>query len=332
MKKTIRLLTLLLAGLLLAACSVLAEEQVGEAQGYGGVIRVKVKLDGDRITAVEVLEHHETDGVGTRAIEALPAQMTSANTARVDGVSGATVTSNALIEAVEQAIAASGKGKQTTSGLSTVEGLRPGIGMCANGRLGPGTDNEGAPVYSFNVVFAAALFDAEGRIRHLDVDQLEVATPNYSGAGMPQFSGWPGQGGWALWDDAAGRINGKSGDSEDDLLLETDGWASKRARSDSYMLGSGSWASEMDAYQRLFTGKTADEVAQWYRDYCSDVTGRPLQANAGTDDDKVKWGVLTDADRTMLADVTSSATMSLRDSHGDIVTAIQRAWENAQQR
>ena len=32
----------------------------------------------------------------------------------------------------------------------------------------------------------------------------------------------------------------------------------------------------------------------------------------------------------MLADATTMATMSLRDSHGDILTAIRRAWEDAQ--
>ena len=43
-----------------------------------------------------------------------------------------------------------------------------------------------------------------------------------------------------------------------------------------------------------------------------------------------KYGALTAADQAMLADVTSSATISLRDSHGDIIGALRRAWEDAQ--
>ena len=46
--------------------------------------------------------------------------------------------------------------------------------------------------------------------------------------------------------------------------------------------------------------------------------------------DKRIAAALSDEEKARLADVTSSATMSLRDSHGDILTAIRRAWENAE--
>ena len=41
-------------------------------------------------------------------------------------------------------------------------------------------------------MFANVVFDGEGKILAIYVDQLEYATPNYDGAEMPHFSGWPG--------------------------------------------------------------------------------------------------------------------------------------------
>ena len=42
--------------------------------------------------------------------------------------------------------------------------LCTGVGMSAMGRVGPGTDDAGNPVYSFNVVFCSAAFEEDGRI------------------------------------------------------------------------------------------------------------------------------------------------------------------------
>lgn len=324
MAKAIRTLGLALACMLLASCSVMAEERTGTAQGYGGTIRVRVRMDGERLAEVKVVEHHETDGIGTRAIEALPQAMVQEGSAQVEAVSGATVTSRALMRAVGEAMG-------TGIAPASTKGLRPGTGMCATARLGPGTDSEGAAVYSFNVVFASALFDADGRVQHLAVDQLEVMTPNAQGASST-LGGWPGQGGYAMYNADAGAVSGKTGDSEDDFLQEVAAWTSKRALGEGYRLTSGTWAQEMDAYEKLLTGKTVEEIAQWFRDYCSDETGRPLRADSGSEADRVKWGVLTQEDQQMLTDVTSGATMSLRDSHGDILTAIERAWQDAQSR
>lgn len=331
-------LKLLLTGLVCAAlmtgCAATAEDLIGEAQGYGGTLRVAVTMDGDRITAVNVMEHQETEGVGTRAIDALPNAIVQANSADVDTVSGATVTSNAIKAAVRDALgqsdaAASPMANGTAGQLTLPDGARRGIGICATGRIGPGSDDQGIPVYSFNVVIASGVFDADGRILDILVDQLEVATPNYDGASMPQFSGWPGQGGYALWDDAAGKTVGLSGDSEEDFMQELSGWTTKRQRGEGYMLTSGSWQSQMDAYQQAFLGKTVDELEDWFERCFSDENGKPLKDGSGAEGDQAKYDALSEEDRATLTDVTSSATMSLRDAHGDILTAIRRAWENA---
>ncbi len=76
----------------------------GSAPGYGGTLTVAVTLSGTDITAVEVTSHSETAGIGTRAIDALPAAIVAANSAEVDAVSGATVTSEAISMAVGYAL------------------------------------------------------------------------------------------------------------------------------------------------------------------------------------------------------------------------------------
>ena len=53
---------------------------------------------------MEVISHQETDGIGTKAIEDLPAAIVSANSTEVDNVASATITSEAIKEAVEDAI------------------------------------------------------------------------------------------------------------------------------------------------------------------------------------------------------------------------------------
>lgn len=323
MRRNAKLCLCLLSACLLAACSASADERVGEAQGYGGTLKVRVNVDGDKLTRVEVTSHHETQGVGTRAIDALPEAMASAGTWDVDTVSGATVTSNAIKEAVRMALgedvpqASPVTSRQPDATQQPVtfmpDNALSGVGMVATGRIGPGTDDTGAQVYSFNVVFAHGTFDQSGKVLSLDVDQLEVATPNYDGASMPHFSGFPGQG--EVTDDA--------------FLEEVASWTTKRQRGDDYKLTTGTWEEQMNVYQQRFTGKTVDEIEAWYAKFCSDETGRPLKEGSTSEADQTKYSALSDSEKSTLTDITSSATMSLRDPHGDILTAIRRAWEDA---
>ncbi len=75
----------------------------GRAAGYGGELTVEVTLENDKITAVTVTDHVETDGIGTNAIDALPSAMVEANSFDVDSVAGATVTSKAIVTAAKDA-------------------------------------------------------------------------------------------------------------------------------------------------------------------------------------------------------------------------------------
>ena len=77
--------------------------------GMGGRVSVAVTLDADgKIAKVEVTRHSETEGIGTMAIDQMPAEFVGLSTAEeidaLDAVSGATVTSNALKAAVKAAL------------------------------------------------------------------------------------------------------------------------------------------------------------------------------------------------------------------------------------
>lgn len=78
----------------------------GTAKGFGGDVTVTITVDGDDILTVEAVGADETPGIGSNAIEQLPAKIIEADSTEVEVVSGATYTSNAIIEAVNAALAA----------------------------------------------------------------------------------------------------------------------------------------------------------------------------------------------------------------------------------
>lgn len=82
----------------------------GDGKGMGGSVPVTVTVEGGAIISVEVGDNSETDGIGTKAISELPAAIVAANgTEGVDAVSGATVTSKAILSAVDSALEGAAK-------------------------------------------------------------------------------------------------------------------------------------------------------------------------------------------------------------------------------
>ena len=75
-----------------------------EAKGMNGPVKDEVSVEGKKITAVKVVSHSETPGISDPAFDVIPAAMVKANSFEVDGVSGATMTSKALIESVKLAL------------------------------------------------------------------------------------------------------------------------------------------------------------------------------------------------------------------------------------
>jgi uncharacterized protein with FMN-binding domain len=75
-------------------------------KGIGGSFEVTVTIEGGAITAVEVGDNSETQGIGSEAIAQLPDLIVEANgTDGVDGVSGASITSSAIFSAVQDCLA-----------------------------------------------------------------------------------------------------------------------------------------------------------------------------------------------------------------------------------
>ena len=74
-------------------------------EGIGGNVPVTVTISGGKVTSVEVGENSETDGIGSKAIEQLPDEIVTANgTGGVSAVSGATVTSQAIFNGVNDCL------------------------------------------------------------------------------------------------------------------------------------------------------------------------------------------------------------------------------------
>lgn len=105
----------------LVACELLnplcAEAQEGESalsytpgtytatvQGNGGPVTVTLEVDEHALLSAEALGEKETVGIGTLALEQIPPAMVESNSVEVDGVSGATVTSDAIMRAATVAL------------------------------------------------------------------------------------------------------------------------------------------------------------------------------------------------------------------------------------
>ncbi|HZK46579.1 MAG TPA: FMN-binding protein [Atopostipes sp.] len=90
-------------------------------EGHNGPMTVEVVVEGNVITSVVVLEHEETDGLADPALEDVPAAIIARNGTDVDVVSSATVTSEAVIKAVEKALGLGAKVRAATYNDGTYE-------------------------------------------------------------------------------------------------------------------------------------------------------------------------------------------------------------------
>lgn len=92
-------------------------------RGIGGEVPVTVEFSTDAILTVEVGSNAETPGIGTNAIEALPSAIVEAQSTAIDGVAGATVTSKAILAAVDSCIAQATGAELQDEPLSFVPGF-----------------------------------------------------------------------------------------------------------------------------------------------------------------------------------------------------------------
>ena len=109
MKKLTALLGSATMALSLVGCST-GKTYTGEAFGHDkeNPVKVTLTIKDKTITKVEVDASHETNGIGSKAAETMPGAIVAANSLEVDGVSGATQTSKAIIEAATAALKQAG--------------------------------------------------------------------------------------------------------------------------------------------------------------------------------------------------------------------------------
>jgi len=102
----------LVVGASLVACGGKTEStassvtKTGTGKGFGGDIVATLTVEADGTVSDCKLEGaSETESIGGAALEELAKQVVAANSAEIDGVSGATLTTNGVKDAVSAALA-----------------------------------------------------------------------------------------------------------------------------------------------------------------------------------------------------------------------------------
>ncbi len=85
-----------------------AQTLTGTATGRNGPVEVEVVADANRIFQIRVLNHEETEGIGSVAVEKIPVSVYNNQSIEVDAVTGATITSDAVKAAIVNALESGG--------------------------------------------------------------------------------------------------------------------------------------------------------------------------------------------------------------------------------
>jgi urocanate reductase len=98
----------------------------GKGVGFGGEVVIDVTFSEDTITDIKLVSSKETDHVGTPAFDIMFEAIKAHTSTGVDAVSGATLTSNAVLRAVEDAAAQAGCDKNNLRVGKIPFELKPG--------------------------------------------------------------------------------------------------------------------------------------------------------------------------------------------------------------
>ena len=102
-------LSLLATSVLLAAVSAGAyaytpDTYTAAIAGQNGPVKVEVTTSADKILSVKIMDQKETEGIGSKAVAALPSEIVKAQSADVQGIAGASVSSAAIKKAVQECL------------------------------------------------------------------------------------------------------------------------------------------------------------------------------------------------------------------------------------
>ena len=137
-------------------------EATSEVRGFGGQMTVEVTIDGDgNIASIEVTSHGESADWYAMAVPALTTEIIASGSADVDGVSGATYTSGAFIDAVRLALEQAGGGTPPAT---------TGDDQQANSSFTPGTFEATGEVRGFGGLMTVEVtIDGDGNIASIEV-------------------------------------------------------------------------------------------------------------------------------------------------------------------
>ncbi|ABR50690.1 FMN-binding domain protein [Alkaliphilus metalliredigens QYMF] len=152
-KIAIILLPLMAIALLMGVTAMTGAEEIaggysdgtytGTGKGYGGDIVVTVEVANERIASISIDEHGETPGIGDTAAEGVAEQIIASQELEVEIVTGATMSSEGLMEAVRNALAEAG-------GTSFPDGTHEGMASGFGGDIKVTVDVSGGKIVSIN--------------------------------------------------------------------------------------------------------------------------------------------------------------------------------------
>lgn len=135
------------------------------ARGFGGNIEVTIVVSGDTIESVTIVGDSETAGIGSNAIEQLPSAIQAAGSADVDGIAGATVSSDAIKAAAADALAAARGETIETAAIAFAPGTYEGTARGYNADI------------TVAVTFAESTIESIELVSHSET--FQVGTPAF---------------------------------------------------------------------------------------------------------------------------------------------------------
>lgn len=152
------------------------------AQGNGGAVTVTLTIDADQLTDVSIEGPYETEGIGSRAIALMPDSMLTANAVDVDGIAGATQTSNAILRAAAEALALSGA-VLLRQEAAIKQHMRPGVYLAEGYGKWPQGSIEGARYGSPAVILPTQVAVTVSEADILEVELIDSSdTPDFVAA------------------------------------------------------------------------------------------------------------------------------------------------------
>ena len=159
------------------------------AQGFGGDVKVSVTVDESAITDVAITGDSETPEVGGAALETLKQQILDAQSAEIDGVAGASITTGAVKEAAAKALEqAAGAGAEAPAEPAALAFTAGDYEVTSDGYNGPVT---------FKVTFSDAALTAievvsSMETAHVGTPAFDIMIPDMieaNGSGVDGVSG-----------------------------------------------------------------------------------------------------------------------------------------------